>query len=679
MADTPDTNLYYSIDQLPDAGPIDGEELVEAIQDGKNVKVPISQLRGNVGEDGKDAYQIAAELGYNGTRTEWIASLKGADGARGATGATGAAGQQGPAGAMGATGPQGPAGPQGLQGIEGPQGPRGIQGLPGDPGIPGVDGAKGATGATGATGPKGNDGATGPVGPQGIQGPAGPQGAVGPMGPKGADGATGPQGPQGIQGIQGPPGPAGGGEGGALVYWQESIAQLERVPESQGSEIMLDRVGVTLEPIASVADNQYDQSTEGVDIIFPPFGVGSFNTSKGFVSFQRDINISLKEAANEGYHNTSESGHGIFLGGGRNSIAIGNQLSYSDKSSDPERWYGDEVVYGGSIIGGIDNRIESSLTNITQSTETVFFGRENWGDGTALLYNYAAACQLCEIMGAFSVLLGCSNIKGGSINEGIVEYTAAINCHDMSMETAYSFFGGVMGGDFTGRYYTILGGGGHKLSYSEGVGALNALRVIGDFVKNTTVIGGSRTHAAGFGDNDYLFSTTYEGGNGLLQTKRVTARSEAGRTYPQPIVPFHLGGAARNSSGQTRIYTGLFRVKAEVFFTLDTFMSDDFELQKSRVRGYEIIYTAMTVNGFLRVLLPTLTVTDLITGDDLTGNPPFDFDQEVAENRDGNTHLLTFPHLHSDPYDETPWCVSYNLTVTEVLDYNNPQGIDQPS
>jgi hypothetical protein len=183
-------------------------------------------------------------------------------------------------------------------------------------------------------------------------------------------------------------------------------------------------------------------------------------------------------------------------------------------------------------------------------------------------------------MGAFSVLLGCRNVRGGFNQNGVVESTAAINCRDVNMDASYSFFAGVLGGDFTGRYYTILGGGGHKLSYGEGVGALNALSVTGEFVKNTTVIGGSRTHAAGYGNNDYVFNTTYEGGNGLLQVKRVTARSEAGRTYPQPIVPFHLGGAARNSAGQSRIYNGLFRVKAEVFFTLDTSASDDFELQK---------------------------------------------------------------------------------------------------
>jgi hypothetical protein len=97
------------------------------------------------------------------------------------------------------------------------------------------------------------------------------------------------------------------------------------------------------------------------------------------------------------------------------------------------------------------------------------------------------------------------------------------------------------------------------------------------------------------------------------------------------------------------------------------------------VRGYEIAYTAMSVGGSLRVLWDALTVSDLITGEDHTANPPFDFDQAVAENGDGNFHLLTFLHLHADPYDETPWIVSYNLAVTEVLDYNSPQGIDQPS
>ena len=77
--------------------------------------------------DGQSAYALAVQLGYTGSESAWIASLKGAKGDKGDTGA------QGPKGETGATGPQGPQGPTG---------------------------ATGARGATGATGPQGPAGAS---------------------------------------------------------------------------------------------------------------------------------------------------------------------------------------------------------------------------------------------------------------------------------------------------------------------------------------------------------------------------------------------------------------------------------------------------------------------------------------------------------------------------------------
>ena len=61
----------------------------------------VPMMRGEKGEDGKSAYEIAVENGYKGSETEWLASLKGADGQDGAPGAPGPAGQDG------ADGPQG--------------------------------------------------------------------------------------------------------------------------------------------------------------------------------------------------------------------------------------------------------------------------------------------------------------------------------------------------------------------------------------------------------------------------------------------------------------------------------------------------------------------------------------------------------------------------------------------
>ena len=72
--------------------------------------------------DGQSAYALAVQLGYTGSESAWIASLKGAKGDKGDTGA------QGPEGATGATGPQGPQGPTGPQGPQGPTGATGPQG-----------------------------------------------------------------------------------------------------------------------------------------------------------------------------------------------------------------------------------------------------------------------------------------------------------------------------------------------------------------------------------------------------------------------------------------------------------------------------------------------------------------------------------------------------------------------
>lgn len=69
--------------------------------------------------DGQSAYALAVQLGYTGSESAWIASLKGAKGDKGDTGA------QGPEGATGATGPQGPQGPTGATGARGATGATG--------------------------------------------------------------------------------------------------------------------------------------------------------------------------------------------------------------------------------------------------------------------------------------------------------------------------------------------------------------------------------------------------------------------------------------------------------------------------------------------------------------------------------------------------------------------------
>ena len=55
----------------------------------------LDSVRGAAGEDGKSAYEIAVENGFEGTEEEWLASLKGQDGEDGKDGAAGEKGDKG--------------------------------------------------------------------------------------------------------------------------------------------------------------------------------------------------------------------------------------------------------------------------------------------------------------------------------------------------------------------------------------------------------------------------------------------------------------------------------------------------------------------------------------------------------------------------------------------------------
>ena len=46
----------------------------------QTVSLKVSQGGGSKGKDGKSAYEIAVEHGYQGTEEQWLESLKGADG-----------------------------------------------------------------------------------------------------------------------------------------------------------------------------------------------------------------------------------------------------------------------------------------------------------------------------------------------------------------------------------------------------------------------------------------------------------------------------------------------------------------------------------------------------------------------------------------------------------------------
>lgn len=80
-------------------------------------------------EDGKSAYELAVENGYEGTEAEWLLSLVGPQGEKGEKGDQGIQGIEGAQGPQGEQGPQGVQGPQGIQGEQGPQGEQGESGI----------------------------------------------------------------------------------------------------------------------------------------------------------------------------------------------------------------------------------------------------------------------------------------------------------------------------------------------------------------------------------------------------------------------------------------------------------------------------------------------------------------------------------------------------------------------
>ena len=152
---------------------------------------------------GESAYEIAVRNGFVGTEAEWLESLKGEKGDAGAQGPQGEKGDKGDTGATGAAGAQGPQGEKGDKGDTGATGATGAQGPQGEKGDKGDTGATGATGAQGPQGEKGDKGDTGATGATGAQGPQGEKGDKGDTGATGATGAQGPQGEKGDKGEQG--------------------------------------------------------------------------------------------------------------------------------------------------------------------------------------------------------------------------------------------------------------------------------------------------------------------------------------------------------------------------------------------------------------------------------------------------------------------------------------------
>ena len=120
---------------------------------------------GEKGTDGKSAYQIAVEQGYQGSESDWLSSLKGDKGEKGNTGAKGNPGQDGAEGksAYAIAVEHGYEDSEekwllSLKGEKGDTGERGEKGNTGDRGLQGVPGEKGEKGDAGVAGKDGTDG-----------------------------------------------------------------------------------------------------------------------------------------------------------------------------------------------------------------------------------------------------------------------------------------------------------------------------------------------------------------------------------------------------------------------------------------------------------------------------------------------------------------------------------------
>ena len=141
---------------------------------------------GEKGTDGKSAYQIAVEQGYQGSESDWLSSLKGD---KGNTGAKGNPGQDGADGksayAIAVEHGYEDSEDKWLLSLKGEKGDAGERGEKGDTGLQGERGERGETGQQGEQGPKGEKGDPGDRGLQGVPGEKGEKGDAGVAGKDG--------------------------------------------------------------------------------------------------------------------------------------------------------------------------------------------------------------------------------------------------------------------------------------------------------------------------------------------------------------------------------------------------------------------------------------------------------------------------------------------------------------
>jgi hypothetical protein len=124
------------------------EERIKAIPAGPPGERGEKGDAGDQGPAGRNSYEVAVSLGYEGSVHDWMQSLVGK---QGHVGERGENGEVGPQGEKGDPGESGPKGDKGDPGDPGPQGPAGEHGLKGDPGVPGPHGERGEKGLDGAS------------------------------------------------------------------------------------------------------------------------------------------------------------------------------------------------------------------------------------------------------------------------------------------------------------------------------------------------------------------------------------------------------------------------------------------------------------------------------------------------------------------------------------------------
>ena len=160
--------------------------------DGETSATLHNGANGEKGTDGKSAYQIAVEQGYQGSESDWLSSLKGDKGEKGNTGAKGNPGQDGAEGksayAIAVEHGYEDSEEKWLLSLKGEKGDTGERGEKGDTGLQGERGEKGETGQQGEQGPKGEKGDPGDRGLQGVPGEKGEKGDAGVAGKDGTDG-----------------------------------------------------------------------------------------------------------------------------------------------------------------------------------------------------------------------------------------------------------------------------------------------------------------------------------------------------------------------------------------------------------------------------------------------------------------------------------------------------------